>query len=135
MIQLQTTVSKMMAVILAFPHLVSVMNSEEGPSFLYFVMTSASIYILYMYMRRIENCGPTSGLHKIAAATMPIVSAMAIFMYVGLLAANVEKSESDEEQPLGSSLGIVYQYRMDDVVEKFRDIVSTKQEYENVSPL
>jgi len=126
--------SKSMALILIFPQFLSMINSDDAPTFMYFVLVAISIYILYMYMRRIENGGSISDMHKLAAVSMPIVSGIAVFTYVGLLLANLEKSE-DLEQPLGSSLGIVHQYRLNDVIDTFRDIVATRQEELNVSEL
>lgn len=127
--------SKSMALILIFPQFLSMINSEDAPTLMYFVLVSISIYTLYMYMRRIENGGSTSDIHTLAAISMPIVSGIAICTYVGLLMANLEKSEDGTEQPLGSSLGIVHQYRLNDVIDTFRDIVTTRQEELNVSEL
>lgn len=126
--------SKYMSLILIFPQVLSVINSDEAPTFMYFVMVSMSIYVLYMYMRRIENGVSKSNIHTLAAVSMPIVSGIAICTYVGLLMANLEKSE-DVEQPLGSSLGIVHQYRLNDVINTFREIVTNRQEDLNVSEL
>ena len=129
-------VSKLMSVVLALPHIVAVLKSGESPSLVYFVTVAISIYILYMYMRRVEFGGSTSNMHSLAAALLPIVSGGVILTYLGLLWASNEKTESEEGQELGSSLGaVVHQYRLDEVLNRFRDIVSTRQEELNVSEL
>lgn len=128
-------VSKLASIALVLPHVMSVLTSGESPSLMYVVSVSISIYIIYMYMRRVEFGGSPSNMHSLAAALLPIVASSAIFTYFGLLWANNEKNNAEEGQELGTSLGVVHQYRLDQVLDRFRDIVTTRQEELNVSPL
>lgn len=92
------------------------------PRVQYLLLLVAVALSLHLYMTRIELGGSFDQKSQLATLAFPV------FVY---LASGLLNESCVVPQNLGSSLGIVHQYRMDTVLDRMRKLVRSKQVYEN----
>lgn len=115
--------------LLALPHILLFLQRGRIPRFNYIVLMTISLLIVAKYTKMLEACGQPSPKRTLATVFMPLLVTLAVMTSVVMYTLNFSPGVTNE--PLGSSLGQVHQYRLNDVVDRFRDIVTDRYE-ENV---
>lgn len=116
--------------LLALPHILLFLQRGRIPRFNYIVFMTISLLIVAKYTKMLEACGQPSPKRTLATVFMPLLVTLAVMTSVVMYTLNFAPP-SNSDTPLGSSLGQVHQYRLNDVVDRFRDIVTDRYE-ENV---
>lgn len=111
----------------ALPHTILFLQRGRIPRFNYFVLMAISLLTIAKYTQMLEACGSPSPRHTLATVFMPLLVTLAVMTSVVMYTLNFTPSD-DSEGPLGSSLGQVHQYRLNDVIDRFRDIVTDRYE-------
>lgn len=119
------TVSKVTTGLFALPHLVLLLRNNEKPSIAYMVLLAVSLVVIFGYTRMFEMSGETSMNKNIATGLLPLVMTLAVMTNAVLYSINDESSGS--EGPTGDKLlGVVRQYRLSDVIDRFRSMVTNR---------
>ena len=115
--------------LLALPHVVLMIQNRQFPRATYIALLSISLAIVFMYSRSFENGGPSTLGGSMAALLMPVIITLAISLNAALYSVNnafLSQYLSMQFTLLGTPLGQVKQYRLNEVVDRFRKIVTTK---------
>lgn len=111
----------------ALPHIILFLQRGRVPRFNYIVLMAISLLTIAKYTQMLEACGSPSPRRTLATVFMPLLVTLAVMTSVVMYTLNVA-SAYRLGGPLGSSLGQVYQYRLNDVIDRFRDIVTDRYE-------
>ncbi len=122
--------SKVTTGLIALPHAVLFLKRGRIPRFNYIVLLAISLLTIAKYTQMLEDCGSPSPRRTLATVFMPLLITLAVMTSVVMYTLNFAPS-GDKEPLVGSTLGKVYQYRLNDVIDRFRDIVTDRYE-ENV---
>lgn len=122
--------SKITTGLVALPHAVLFLQRGRIPRFNYIVLLAISLLTIAKYTQMLEECGSPSPRRTLATVFMPLLITLAVLTSVVMYTLNFAPG-GDSEPLVGSSLGQVYQYRLNDVVDRFRDIITDRYE-ENV---
>lgn len=120
--------SKITTGLFALPHIILFLQRGRIPRFNYIVLMAVSLLTIAKYTQMLDACGSPSPRHTLATVFMPLLVTLAVMTSVVMYTMNFAPGSSDDEELVGSSLGQVYQYRLNDVIDRFRDIVTDRYE-------
>jgi hypothetical protein len=132
--------SKIATGLVALPHLLLVLKNGDLPRLNYIALLSICLFLIFSYSKMVEVCSGTehSPQRAAAAALLPFVVTWAFSTSALLYTVNDRDLYAylgTQASLLGTPLGQVRQYRLNDVIHRFRDLVTTRQEEQNVSVL
>lgn len=119
--------SKVTTGLIALPHVLLFLQRGRIPRFNYIVLMAVSLLIIAKYTQMLGSCGSPSPKRTLAMVFMPLLVTLAVMTSVVMYTLNFAPS-GNSDTPLGSSLGQVYQYRLNDVIDRFRDITTYRYE-------
>ena len=122
-------VSRFTTASLILPHLFLILDKKEFPSFTNIMILAACLTIIHVYLKTMETCGHPSIGRSFATATLPIVLPLSIILTAIIYVDELDKN--DDTSHLGTPLGQVYQYRLYDVISRFREMISTRYTEDN----
>lgn len=132
--------SKVATGLVALPHILLILKDGSVPRPIYIVLLSICLFIIYSYAKMIEACEGSaySARRSAAALLLPFLVTWAFSASTILYTVNdskVSRYVGSQATLLGTPLGQVKQYRLNDVIDRFRDIVTVRQEEQNNSVL
>lgn len=119
--------------LLALPHIILFLQRGRIPKFNYIVIVAVSLLVIAKYTKMLEACGQPSPRHTLATVFMPLLVTLAVMTSIVMYTMNFSPG-GDNGNKLGSYVGQVHQYRFNDVVDRFREIVTNRHE-ENVDSI
>ena len=125
-------ISRAVTVLFALPHIHLILKNGEIPRLNYILLVVMCLYIIFGYTRMVEVCGGPKINRSISAGLLPLAMTFAVTTLSMLYVVNDHKLTHYVGTPvgsnLGSSLGQVRQYRLDDVIDRFRTIVTNRHD-------
>lgn len=125
--------SKISTGLVALPHLLFVLENRKIPTLNHVVLLSLCLIVIFRYTKTFEVCGNQRSTNNryVATVLLPPLVTLAVVTSAILYLASKESSSSQVDT-LGSSLGVVRQYRLDEVIDRLRTFVTIRQEERNL---
>lgn len=122
-------VAKVTTGLVALPHIVLLLQKREVPRLNYVILLVICLFIIFGYTSMLEVCGGPSLRRSVATGLLPPVLTSAVIMSAILYSVNdnaLAHYLSMQATLLGTPLGQVKQYRLNDVIDRFRTMVTNR---------
>lgn len=123
-------ISRAVTALFALPHIHLVLKNGEIPRLNYILLVVMCLYIIFGYTRMIEVCGGPQLNRSLSAGLLPLAMTFSVTTLSMLYVVNNHKLTHYVGSPVGSHLGTplgqVRQYRLSDVIDRFRTMVTNR---------
>ena len=119
--------SKVATGLVGIPHLFLLLRNREFPTLTYVVLLAISLFVIFKYTSMLESCeSPSSSSQFIKVVFLPFAMTLAFMTSAVLYSLNSQDESQGDSQ--SGALGVVRQYRLNDVIDRFRTIVTKRQQ-------
>jgi len=123
-----TLASKVATGLIGIPHLFLVLKNREFPTLTYVVLLAISLFVIFQYTSILESCELSSSPSSLSSSQFAKVVLLPFAMTLAFMTSIVLYSLNSQGDPQEETLGVVHQYRLNDVIDRFRTIVTKRQE-------